>query len=183
MFTILGSLLGWQKWALGAVGLAVVVGGAFWAVHHLEQIGADRRDVYWTGQEAKITAAAETKFAGELLAAKSKTQELQQKSDADDVTRTILESQHEADVQKHVTGLLSGVERLRVDVVAADPAAGHAASNDPGPAGVAGTEDAVLVPATAAAVLRIAADSAVVVYDFNDLRQRYEEMRGVCNAQ
>ena len=172
----------WRRPIIALLVLAAVVAGYFWWEGRVEARVAARVNAEWLAKEEKISREAEARYKIKLEAALAKQKALLEEDGRLAAEAAKWEVQHETATQKHITAALSGVERLRIEVRApADQVPGGAEGPAAGPAGPPEpTETADVVPEVAAAILRIAADSARDVRDYNDLLDRYRLVEKAC---
>ena len=174
-------LVRWRKLIAILLAVAAVVGFGYWLYDTVDQRGYDRANKEWNAYEASVSRLAEQKMAKAVSDALAEGKRLQAEADKQDAARAAWEKDHEAAVEKHIGAVLSGVERLSVATRPARPVSGGTTSITPVVAGEPGPEErADLVPTVAAAVLRIAADSAGIVRDYNDLLDRYRMIEKAC---
>lgn len=173
----------WRKPIIALLVLAALVTGYFWWEGKVDGRGYARATAEWVAKEEKISREAEAKYKIKLEAALAEQKALLEEDGRLAAQAAKWEVQHETATQKHIAAALSGVERLRIEVRApADKVPGGAEGPAAGPAGPPEpTETADVMPEVAAAILRIAADSARDVFDYNDLLDRYRMIEKACH--
>lgn len=184
------SIIPWY-WKAGAALLAVaavLAAGDAYLSHRdavADKAGYERADGEWRQREACIAQAVQKHVADETKQARSETAALQEKFDNLADIRQKENAHHEEDKRAAVSRALAGTERLRIPTgpATSDPVrkAGDSESAELG-TGVATAPSAVLLPATAAAILYIAGDYGQLVRDYNTVVDRYADIERACNA-
>jgi hypothetical protein len=179
-------------WAIKALIAAVLLGGGYagfehWK-HNLQETadkgGYDRANGEWKLREQGITDAAENLMAQGVAKANAEKAAIEAKFDALSVDKLKEKQNADKKLAAHDAAAAARIERLSIGTATtcsslpgAAPGAGAGAAS--GPEGEARVD---LLPGTTQTIFRIAADSAGLVRDFNDLQQRYNEARATCNA-
>lgn len=186
---IAALMASWRIWlGIGAV-VAVVAAGL--AYHHSIYMDGDtagyaRRNREAVETEKLIAAQVEKRHAADLAAANTETARLQSVADADALKHQQENDRHEADIKNHVAAALAKRERL---YIATGPSASCPVRDQATPKGSAagtgpGDETRTeIMPDAAAAIYRIAGDSAQLVRDYNTVVDRYDKIRTSCNAE
>lgn len=184
------SIIPWY-WKAGAavVGLALLIGAADAYQAHIiskaDKAGYDRATGESKLREASIATEARKHAEADTKQARDDTAALQTKFDNLADIRQKENAHHEEDKRAAVSRALAGTERLRIPTgpATSDPVrkAGDGESAELG-TGVATAPSAVLLPATAAAILYIAGDYGQLVRDYNTVVDRYADIERACNA-
>lgn len=175
----------WAKLA----GAVVVVGGLSWGVHALVQhgdaAGYARANLEWEEKEQAVEAQVAAKYDEALVSTRQRAADLQKELDALELARYQENTNAAKNLEKAVAAAVARTERLSIRTSATGCAVpGGATSGNSGPASGAGGEARTdLLPETAAAIFSIAADSAGLVRDYNDVVRRYDLARIACNAK
>lgn len=150
-----------------------------------DKAGYTRATLDWELKEKAIRAEVDAKYAQKLADAKQRQGDLQK--DFDDLADIRLKEKSDAakNLEKAVAAAVARTERLSIRTAPARcPVPGVATGGDPGAASGPGSEARTdLLPETAAAIFGIAADSAGLVRDYNDVVRRYDLARVACNAK
>ncbi len=173
----------WMKLAAGAALLAALYGAfAIWR-HSIYQEGWDVRDRAAKEEKRQVNAAAEKKFSEAREKALAAQTLLQDQLYALDTHRTQELADHEKIVDVLQSRVRAGTERLSVAVRRQCPVPAGGPGQDPTIAPGPGTETrADLLPESAARIVRIAADGAQLVHDYNALVDVYNAARATCNG-
>jgi hypothetical protein len=180
----------WKLIGAGAIVLAAVLAKQAYDARLVKQgdgIGYARAKGEWAEAERRIKDDAEHEAAIETGKARQETVALQKKFDqlADSQQNDRID--HENEKRIAVAAALAGTERLSFPARSESCAGGAVpqagAAEDSGTGAGAGAEARTfLLPGTAAAIFRIAADDAQLVRDYNSLVDRYAAARAICNA-
>lgn len=175
-------LVSFRKPLLILAALVALWAGYGWWEAKVEARGEARAEERWMAREKAIEAAAKDKYVQKLEEALTRQRALQTLVDNQTADRADWEKKHETAASKRIAAALADNDRLRVQVRAASRAlpgvAVGEATSAAAPPGAA--EEADLMPGVAAAVLRIAGDSARTVRDYNDLLGRYQGLEAAC---
>lgn len=173
-------------WARGVIILAVLASAVMGVKVYRLQVyreGYQARDLEAKTAEARISADALKKLNEATAAAKTREDALRSRLAASDAQRYEDNLQHEKTISDLLARARTGDVRLRVDVAAGSlprctPGAGTGFAAGPG-----AETRAVLMPSITERVLRLAADSARDVRDYNELVDRYNAVAATCNGE
>lgn len=173
-------------WLRASLVIALIVGGA--AYHHkittdAYKAGYAEREAIAVETELRITHQVAKQRAEDQAIADAETKRLKDNAIALAKQNKIERDKHEREIESRVAGALAGREWLRVQTTGADYSLrGEAAPTSAGIGATTGDEKgAYLVPRYAATIFRIAGDTAQLVYDFNEVVDRFNECREVAN--
>jgi hypothetical protein len=169
------------------VAILALVGAVVWGVNAWEE------SVYQRGygvamaeaeaREKQIQIEAKDKLANATADALAKEREIRRAFDAMSASRLKKESENETIIARLRADARAGALRLSI-AINAGSLPGGATAADSAAAGTPVRETrADVLPGTADDVLRIAAGTARGVRDYNELIDRYNEARRVCNGQ
>ncbi len=184
----MNRLLDLPVWVKALVVLAIVgtlyASFRYWK-HGVYQSGWDAREVVAVDEKRRLNADAKEKFAEEQLRAQGIQQTLQEQLYVLDELSTKERANHEKVVAGYESRLRSGAERMSIAIKRAQcQVPGEPSGVDLAAASAVGDEARVdLMPETAVRILRIAADSADLVRDYNELVDIYSAARTACNAR
>lgn len=164
------------KW----IGGTVIVAG-LWIGHNMAVSSS-----YFDGVAAAQTAQKNRENLA-LITANAKIKFLQSKLDLTEETMQQKlydqKAENEKSFEKYAASYRAGTERLQCPrTVAANPAPANSGNTAPA-AGIVGSETTYLVPEASVDVLRLAADSAKDVLEYNTVVKLYNLMRATCNGQ
>jgi len=182
MLAALELFVRWRRPLLSLLALAALVGGYFWWEGKIEARVRTEVTAEWAAKEKAISAAAEAAYTKKLEAALARQKALAEEDAKLAAQSAKWEKDHELTLEKHTAAVLSGVERLRVEVrYPASEVAGSAEGDTAATAHHAEpAKTADIMPEVAAAILRIAGDSAGDVQAFNDLLAHYRTIEAAC---
>lgn len=175
----------WAKLLISAALLGGVAWGAHLLVQHGDAAGYARAAAEGEKRERAIEKQVDAKYAQALATAATRLSNLQDDLNDLSVVRHQEKSDAAKNLEKAVAAAVARTERLSIRTAGTScPVPGSGTGADPGPAGGPGSEArADLLPETAVAIFGIAADSAGLVRDYNDVVKRYELARLTCNAK
>lgn len=173
------------RWLAAGLVLGFLAFAGYALVKEGDTAGYTRATLEWERKEKAIKAETDAKYAQQLEHAKQQTADLQR--DFDDLADIRLKEKYDGTkkLDAAVAAAVARTERLSIRTAGTScPVPGGSAPTDPGPAGGPGGEARTdLLPETTAAIFSIAADSAELVRDYNDVVKRYELARVTCNAK
>lgn len=165
----------------------LVLGGLVWGVLTWRESLIEQGRQESNAAHAVIKATADKAAARELESANTRAREASAKlvETTRDYERiqTTERQQYAESLQFERSRAIAGVSGLRCPAASRNPSDSVGkASDSTATATLGGETGTVLVPGAADAVLRIAADSAETVRDYNAVVRLYNAARDVCNA-
>jgi hypothetical protein len=167
--------------AIAVIGTAVA--GYFAWRSSVYDEGYAAANEYWKGVEARISKEADGKYKEKLEAALADAALLREQAAGREKERLKKEKDHEKALAAAESRVAAGAERLRIATLdRARPLPGSAQEGTAEVAFPAGPEEgADIVPAVAAAFVRIAAATARDVRDYNALLDEHHALESACS--
>lgn len=172
----------WGKLLIVVAVVSLLAGGYGMWESHVEQVGYERANGEWVIKEGVIAQDVQDKAAQAAKDALFTERELREKFNALTAVRLKEKDDHETDITRHVNAALAHAERLSVATARCAVPGQASGTGAAAGAGTGGETRTDLLPATSAAVLRIAGDSAGLVRDYNAVVEQYRAIADSCNA-